>query len=389
MMTSFKSLTANIMARRRTDLLSSRFLFGIQVPPLPIPLKGGELLRRPGYRFHQLPRFLFFFLFVFLFFSCGTPTGRFRVEGRFKNLNQGEFYIYDFDHGVKDTIAVRDGRFVYDIALRDTVTLTLLFPNYSELPIFARPGITVKVTGDVSSLRETAITGTRENEAMTAYRLRTNDMTPPEQTDAAREFIADNPTSPISSYLLRRYFILTPPFDDTATPRYDEALTLCTTMLEAQPQNVPLIQLRNQLERLQNVRGSGPLPSFNTIDTRGRSVGNMQLKSRSNVICVWASWSFDSQTMLRQLWALHKKSPGRLSLVSVCLDASPDEGRRTLERDSIACPTICDGRMWESPLVATLGITTVPATILIDAKGNIVGRNLNYTQLKERIEGEK
>jgi hypothetical protein len=327
-----------------------------------------------------------FFLLAFFLFSCGTPTGRFRVEGRFKNLNQGEFYIYDFDHGVKDTIAVNDGRFVYDIALRDTVTLNLLFPNFSEMPIFARPGVTVKIVGDVSSLRETTISGTKENEAMTDYRLHTNDMTPPEQVEAARQFITDNPTSPISKYLLRRYFILTPPFDVTGKPRYKEALALCNTMLDAQPQDLRLVQLQQQLERLQNLRDSGQLPSFSTIDTKGRSVGNMQLKSRANVILAWATWSFDSQTMLHQLWSLRKKNAGRLAIVTVCLDASPSEGRRILERDTISCPTICDGRMWQSPLVSTLGITSIPTTILTDAQGNIIARNLTYNALKTKID---
>ena len=327
----------------------------------------------------------FYLLLCLLLSSCGTPSGRFRVEGRFKNLNQGEFYIYDFDHGWKDTIGVRDGRFVYDIALRDTVTLSLLFPNFSELPIFARPGTTVKIVGDVSSLRETAITGTRENETMTDYRLHINDMTPPEQLDAAREFIADNPKSVVSEYLLRRYFILIPPLATETAPRYDEALTLCNTMLEAQPQNLRLIQLQQQLEQLQSQRG-GRLPSFSTIDTRGRSVGNMQLKSRANVICAWTSWSFDSQTMLRQLWALHKKNPTRIAIVAICLDASTAEGRHVFERDSISCPFICDGNLWQSPLVSTLGITTVPATILTDAQGNIIARNLPYTDLRAKID---
>ena len=327
----------------------------------------------------------FYLLLCLLLFSCGTPNGRFRVEGRFKNLNQGEFYIYDFDHGWKDTIAVRDGRFVYDIALRDTVTLSLLFPNYSELPIFARPGTTVKIAGDVSSLRETAITGTRDNETMTDFRQQINDLAPPKQLEAARQFIADNPKSPVSEYLLRRYFILTPPLATETAPRYDEALTLCNTMLEAQPQNLRLIQLQQQLEQLQNQQGVR-LPSFSTVDTRGRSVGNMQLKSRANVICAWASWSFDSQNILRQLWTLHKKNPTRLAIVALCLDASPSEGRRMIERDSINCPFICDGRLWQSPLVGTLGITTIPATILTDAQGNIVARNLPYNELKTKID---
>ena len=372
MSTSVYGLTAIILAWRRTHLLSPRFFRGMPAAPLSRFFRGMPAA--------PLSRFLFFYFFIFSLFSCSSPNGRFRVEGRFKNLNQGEFYIYDFDAGIKDTIGVKDGRFVYDIPLQDTTTLTLLFPNFSEMPIFARPGATVKINGDVSNLRETDISGTKENEAMTAFRLQTKDMMPPEQQEAAIAFINDNPQSPLSSYMLRRYVLLATP------PDYQQALSLCNTMVDAQPQNIRLIQLQKQLEGLQSATDGGKLPSFSTLDTKGRSVGNMQLKSKANVILAWASWSFDSQSILRQLKQLQRQKAGKLSIVSICMDSSIDESRRILERDSINHPIICDGRMWQSPIVSTLGITCVPATILADAQGNIIARNLNYTELKEKIE---
>ena len=30
--------------------------------------------------------------------SCGVESNRFKVEGRFLNLNQGEFYVYSIDN---------------------------------------------------------------------------------------------------------------------------------------------------------------------------------------------------------------------------------------------------------------------------------------------------
>ena len=109
----------------------------------------------------------------FLFWACGGSTDRFHLEGQFKNLNQGEFYIYSLEQGFKDTIAVNDGRFSYVRMMKDTTTLLMLFPNYSELPVFASPGAEVRMEGDVTHLRETKITGTRDNEDMTAFRIKT------------------------------------------------------------------------------------------------------------------------------------------------------------------------------------------------------------------------
>jgi hypothetical protein len=71
--------------------------------------------------------------------------------------------------------------------------------------------------------------------------------------------------------------------------------------------------------------------------------------------------------------------------MAICLDASPSESKSLIERDSIVCPIVCDSLMWQSPLLATLGINDIPANILADKKGNIVARNLNKLTLKDSI----
>ncbi|MBP5339929.1 MAG: AhpC/TSA family protein [Prevotella sp.] len=320
------------------------------------------------------------FVLVLFLGACGVSSDRFRLEGKFKNLNQGEFYIYSLEQGRKDTIAVRDGRFVYDVSLTDTVTFLLMFPNFSEMPIFARPGALVKIDGDVSHLKETKVTGTDENKEMTAFRIETSELMPPEVKERAKLFIGDHPQSVVSTFLLRRYFV------QGQEPDYKEALDLCNSLLEAQPTNIALIQLHKQLETLQNLKGKGKLPRFSATDTKGQKVGNSQLEGKVNVILTWASWSFESQNILRQLKKIQKKNPKDLAIVSVCLDASTAEGRSTLERDSIDWPNVCDGKLWESAIVKQLSLTYVPDNIVADKDGNIVARSLKSGELKEKVE---
>ena len=94
--------------------------------------------------------FFTFFATLFLLSSCGVDSDRFRLEGRLRNMNQGEFWIYSTDGGASgiDTIFVRDGRFEYETTLRIPSTYVLIFPNFSELPIFANPGKVATIKGD-------------------------------------------------------------------------------------------------------------------------------------------------------------------------------------------------------------------------------------------------
>lgn len=110
---------------------------------------------------------------LILLSSCGGRSGHFRIEGRFRSFNQGEFYIYNSTSAAVDidTIKVSDGRFAYEIPLEEKATFLIVFPNYSEQVVFGEPGATVKIKGDASHLKEMEITGTGDNKQMTNFRL--------------------------------------------------------------------------------------------------------------------------------------------------------------------------------------------------------------------------
>jgi len=325
-------------------------------------------------------KYILFFLILLVASSCSKQNDQFTLEAQFKNLNQGEFYIYDYYTGEKDTIAVNDGRFVYKRQLTDTLTLSIIFPNYSEIPVFATPGGEVTMEGDASHLRDTELKGTPDNELMTAFRLKTNEMTPPEAEAEAEKVINEHPESPVSLYLLQKYFL------QSLTPDYAKAYTLCEKLRNKLPYDQHVARLLTQLEALKNYTADGQQPEFTAISTNGDTISNTKLRSDVNVILVWATWSFDSHSPMRSLKNLQKIFPERrLKIVSICVDDAPSEGEGILERDSITWPNVCDSMMFQSPLLAQLGIATLPANIISDKQGNIVARNLANSDLENKV----
>ena len=57
-----------------------------------------------------------------------------------------------------------------------------------------------------------------------------------------------------------------------------------------------------------------------------------------------------------------------------------------VDRDSLKWPTVCDGKMWKSPLFAKFGFSDIPSNVVIDSKGNIIERNLTPQKLDEVID---
>lgn len=315
-----------------------------------------------------------------LFTSCGEEGDSFHIKGRFRHFNQGEFYIYSTDGAPRlDTIRVRDGRFSYETLITQPSTFVLRFPNSSEQAVFAEPGASVTIEGDASHLKEVEIKGTDDNEDMTKWRLHTANLTPPEVKKAAVDYIKEHLESRVSNYLLARYLVL------NEDPDYKTASELAAQMLKEQPDNGQLIILEKKLRGLRNVIVGTRMPSFSATATDGRTVTLQSMNAELNIICVWAMWSQQSISTQHKLREVQKKYGSRVSLMGICLDARPEEGKPTLERDSIKWPQVADGRLWESPLVQQLGISSVPGNIFFDRNGKVLAINIPIDKIDEQV----
>lgn len=320
-------------------------------------------------------------LLTLVLVSCGVDGKHFKLEGRFLHLNQGEFYVYSTD-GVLDgidTIKIEGGRFAYEIPCDEEGTLVMVFPNFSEQPVFTQPGKTVEIKADASHLKELEAEGTDNNKLMTAFRKQVSNMSPQQAIDAAAEFVKHNPKSDVSAWLIRKYFILAP------KPDYAKAKELLDLMIAEQPKNGKLVNLQQQLIGLAATVGKS-LPIFTATDINGNKVTQANLTQSPNaVVFLWASWNYESTDMQRQLKRLKAAKGNGLSVIGVCIDPSKSEMQQSLRQDSISWPTINDGMMFDTKIAKQLGLSQVPANILLK-NGKIVGRNLRMNELKEKIE---
>lgn len=320
-------------------------------------------------------------LLTLVLVSCGVDGKHFKLEGRFLHLNQGEFYVYSTD-GVLDgidTIKIEGGRFAYEIPCDEEGTLVMVFPNFSEQPVFTQPGKTVEIKADASHLKELEAEGTDNNKLMTAFRKQVSNMSPQQAIEAAAEFVKHNPKSDVSAWLIRKYFILAP------KPDYAKAKQLLDLMIAEQPKNGKLVNLQQQLIGLAATVGKS-LPIFTATDINGNKVTQANLTQSPNaVVFLWASWNYESTDMQRQLKRLKAAKGNGLSVIGVCIDPSKSEMQQYLRQDSISWPTINDGMMFDTKIAKQLGLSQVPANILLKNR-KIVGRNLRMNELKEKIE---
>lgn len=314
--------------------------------------------------------------------SCSTRSGWFRMEGHFLHMNQGQLLVYSTDGMINgiDTVKISGGRFSYEIPCSKPTTLMLVFPNFSEQPIFAESGKSIDISADASHLKIMEIKGTKSNELMTDFRLQTAQMAPPDVQHHAELFIGDHPESPVSEYLLKKYFIVSP------KPDLVKANALIDKMIGKQKENGNLLRLKNDIKNLQNTGTGMALPEMSFEGINGQTVSSGELKGHVTVIMTCATWAYESMSQLRQLNGKRRNMGNALRLVGICLDGSKDMILRSTQRDSIPWPIVCDEMMFESPLIPKLGLYRVPGNILLNKQGHVVDRDLDTQSLLKRID---
>jgi hypothetical protein len=329
-----------------------------------------------------MKKILFTLLALLLLTSCGPSGNQFRLAGRLRNINQGQFLVYSPDGAFAgiDTIKVQNGRFAYEKEVRKDITLMLVFPNFSEQAVFASPGEEVEIKGDATHLKEMTITGTDENDELTKLRIRLNKLTPPEITAAVAEYIQEEPSSMISIYLLDKYFV------NAKTPDYAEAQRLATLMLKANPDNGRLRKLKKQLDGLKNSQLQAMLPVVSSTDINGKSISTSQVKGKIGVISTWATWNFPSTDIQRKLRKLQKQYPQELSLISICIDGDKRECKKRVDRDSLLWTIVCDEQMFQTPIVQQLGLFVVPSMVVTNKQGKIIARDIEPNKVVEELE---
>ena len=171
----------------------------------------------------------------------------------------------------------------------------------------------------------------------------------------------------------------------TQSPDYITAYELVKKILEVNPENAQALRLEKMLESLKTSVVNSILPEFEAVDINGDTITQDTLKGKANIISLWASWNYTSQNMQTGLRKLQKRYGDTIRLLSINIDGNDTDCRRHVSRDSMLWPNICDERLWRTPLISKLGLAVIPANILTDEKGKVVGRNLSMKELESKV----
>ena len=128
-------------------------------------------------------------------------------------------------------------------------------------------------------------------------------------------------------------------------------------------------------------------PDIAMKSPEGKTLKLSNLRGKVVLLDFWASWCRPCRMENPNVVKLYQKyhSMG-FDIFSVSLDRDRNSWTQAIKNDGLVWPNhVSDLQGWTSTGGATYGVTSIPATVLIDKDGKIIARNLRGTELENKL----
>jgi thiol-disulfide isomerase/thioredoxin len=129
-----------------------------------------------------------------------------------------------------------------------------------------------------------------------------------------------------------------------------------------------------------------PFPDFNMTDVTGKPLSVAQYKGKVVMLDFWATWCGPCRAELPNVIATYAKYHDQgFEIIGVSLDEDKDAMVKYTQENKMTWPQYFDGLRWENKLAGKYGIEAIPATILIDAQGKIIDKDVRGEALPAAV----
>ena len=387
------------------------------------------------YKLMRIMKKLFLFLTTALLIqACSSNPNEFQIEGNYKNAQNEKVVLMQLkSNGMEKIDSIRlegDGQFEFTGYTNIPKFFVVQADKLKNITLIVKPSDNISLTADMEDFNQTYdIKGSEdsrkimslrrtlesniakldslgkyykenpENEKSGDLRNRLNRVSQEivqEQKEYTKEFIDDNLNSMVSLMALYqqigpRSYVLDPKEDFEYFEKVDSSL------MSLYPNSGPVKSLHSQVadmkKRLKSEEQSSKrlgigqvAPEIALPNPEGDTVELSSLRGQYVLLDFWASWCKPCRVENPNLVKAYKRFNDKgFEIYQVSLDKKRSAWENAIEKDNLDWVHVSDLKFWNSSAAKTYNIQSIPASYLLNKKGEIIDKNLRGDALQKKL----
>jgi peroxiredoxin len=323
--------------------------------------------------------------------SAEVKDGKFSFTGTLADPVMGSLRAkYQEVPGAKSMKAISYNRDIKQVFLENSKIKMASVDSFANATIKGSKSHTAYVSWTDLTKEETAQSAALNKEYSEYYKKK--DQAGMDKIDAAfdklteqkniknKQYLKDNPSSPIAMFVLKQYAGYDINADDV-----EPMFLALPEQLRASPAGIDMI------EKLETAKKTGigkMAMDFTQNDTLGNPVSLSSFRGKYVLIDFWASWCGpcrqENPNVVKAFNAYNSKG---FTVLGVSLDqpTAKDKWMKAIHDDKLTWTQVSDLKYWKNDVAVQYGIQAIPQNFLIDPQGKIVGKNLRGEALNKKL----
>lgn len=144
--------------------------------------------------------------------------------------------------------------------------------------------------------------------------------------------------------------------------------------------------LQKQLDAMQAFIIGGTAPDFAQKTPEGTDLKLSDLRGKVVLVDFWASWCGPCRRENPNVVRMYNQYKDKgFEILGVSLDNNKDRWLQAIQQDGLTWKHVSDLKHWQNEAAQLYGVRGIPHTVLLDAEGKIIARNLRGPALEEKL----